>query len=80
MTTRGERISVCAHRLDRSRYLIAEIPRILDILRSIPPHEVLRLQRNLRRHHGAFLWKGRAYATVLASLERKLYNLQSEFD
>ena len=61
------------------RLQFSEIPRIMDILRAISPSEVTSMQHKLKHYHPSFIWRIDAYKSVLASLERKLYNLQSEF-
>lgn len=63
------------------RLRFEEAPNIVSILRAIIPEAAVReLQRGLRRHYRSFVWEsgGLAYEGVIASMQRKVYRIQSE--
>lgn len=59
-----------------------KVDEIEEILRAIPPKEIRRLQRGVKKYARFFLWEppdGLAYQLVLQSLRRQLHLIQGVF-
>lgn len=62
------------------RLSLHQLPRLVPLLRAIPPVDVARMQQALARVHKAFIWQrevgGQAYNYTLASLRKRMIMLQ----
>ncbi|EFJ48508.1 acetylglucosaminyltransferase [Volvox carteri f. nagariensis] len=65
------------------RMRLADVPHMIDLLRSYSEADLARLRLGLARYYRAFIWEreydGLAYEWTLAGLQRRAYNLAAEY-